>query len=153
VTPLLGVVPGIDLEDYKASLVERFANPAIKDQLSRIAVDGSVRIPKFVLPSVVEQLGRGGPIRLASLTVASWFRCLAGIDERGRELAIQDRRAAELQELARRGGTDPRPLLEMSGLFGGPLAGSSEFRSEIGRGLRSFYERGARLTLTDYVGE
>ena len=36
VTPILPPVPGIDLEDYKATLIERFANPAIRDQLSRI---------------------------------------------------------------------------------------------------------------------
>ena len=62
VTPLLPDVPGIDLGRYKKTLIDRFANPAIKDQLSRIAVDGSARIPKFILPSVMEQLDRGGRI-------------------------------------------------------------------------------------------
>ena len=34
VTPLVPPVPGIDLEDYKRTLMERFANPAINDQLA-----------------------------------------------------------------------------------------------------------------------
>ena len=34
VTPLVQPVPGIDLEDYKRTTRERFANPAIKDQLA-----------------------------------------------------------------------------------------------------------------------
>lgn len=151
VTPLLPAVPGIDLKGYKASLVERFANPAIRDQLSRNAVDGSVRIPTFVLPSVVEELERGGPIGLASFAVACWFRYLAGKDDAGRELELVDRRAECLRELALRGGPDPGPLLGMRDVFGERLAGSSVFRDRVSRALLSLYEKGARATLADLV--
>lgn len=34
--PVVPAAPGIDLEDYKRSLVERFANPAIGDQVTRL---------------------------------------------------------------------------------------------------------------------
>src|SRR6266436_3311141 len=90
VTPLLSEVPGVDLSEYKKTLIERFANPAIRDQLPRIGTEGSARIPKFVLPSVVEQLERGGPIKLLSFTVASWFRYLTGKDDQGKEMPIND---------------------------------------------------------------
>jgi len=66
VTPLLSEVPGVDLKEYKKTLIERFANPAIRDQLSRIGIYGSSGIPKFVLPSIEEQLQRRGPIKLLS---------------------------------------------------------------------------------------
>ena len=49
VTPLLPPVPGVDLEDYKNTLIERFSNPAVKDQLLRIGTDGSAKIPEFIL--------------------------------------------------------------------------------------------------------
>ena len=52
VTPLLAPVPGIDLAEYKATLLTRFANPAIKDQTARICLDGSSKVPKFLLPSL-----------------------------------------------------------------------------------------------------
>jgi mannitol 2-dehydrogenase len=152
VTPLLPAVPGIDLEDYKATLMVRFANPAIRDQLSRNAVDASVRIPAFVLPSVSEQLERGGPIGRLCFTVACWFRCLAGTDEQGRALTIVDRRAAELQRLARRGGQDSGPLLGLKAVFGDRLAASAEFRDGVGRALRSLYEQGARASLAGLLG-
>ena len=45
VTPLLSKVPGVDLGEYKKTLIERFANPAIRDQLSRIGMYGSSGIP------------------------------------------------------------------------------------------------------------
>lgn len=151
VTPLLPDVPGIDLGRYKKTLIDRFANPAIKDRLSRIAVDGSARIPKFILPSVMEQLDRGGPIRILSFVVASWFRYLAGTDDGGKELTIVDSLADSLSERSRRGRTDPSFLLAVGELFDRRLAGSPVFREEVSRALRSLYEKGARATLADYV--
>jgi mannitol 2-dehydrogenase len=50
VTPVLGKIEGIRLEDYKDSLIQRFGNPYIKDQLSRICLESSAKIPKFLLP-------------------------------------------------------------------------------------------------------
>jgi mannitol 2-dehydrogenase len=38
VKPLLSEVPGVDLTEYKTTLIERFANPAIRDQLSLIGI-------------------------------------------------------------------------------------------------------------------
>jgi mannitol 2-dehydrogenase len=90
VTAILPEVPGIDLGEYKNTLIERFANPAIRDQLSRIGIYGSSVIPKFVLPSIEEQLKRGGPIKLLSFTVASWFRYLNLLDESGKEMPMLD---------------------------------------------------------------
>ena len=117
VTPLLAPVPGVDLAEYKATLLTRFANPTIKDQTTRICLDGSSKVPKFLLPSLREALGRG-PSALLTLAVAGWFRYLRGEDEEGRSYVLDDPRADELQRLARLGGADPRPLLGLTDLFG-----------------------------------
>jgi mannitol 2-dehydrogenase len=151
VTPLLPEVPGIDLEEYKRTVIERFANPAIKDQLLRIGAEGSVRIPKFVLPSILEQLARGGPIKMLSLTVASWFRYLAGSDDFGRAMPIIDPLADKLQLHLRRGGVDPSALLGIGELFGDVLPRSEVFHSQVSHALQSLYEKGARATLATYI--
>ena len=44
VTPLLAPVPGVDLTEYKQTLLQRFANPAVADQVSRICLDGSSKV-------------------------------------------------------------------------------------------------------------
>src|SRR3982074_1814542 len=90
VTPILPPVPGVDLSHYKKTLIERFANPAIRDQLSRIGIYGLSGMPSFVLPWIVEQLERGGPIKLLSFTIAAWFRYLNGLDESGKEMPMLD---------------------------------------------------------------
>lgn len=149
VTPLLPEVAGIDLTDYKRTLVERFSNPTICDQLSRIGTEGSARIPKFVLPSIVEQLERGGPIKLLSFTVACWFRYLNGSDEQGRPMPIIDPYADRLRAQALRGGAEPGALLSLRELFG-DLSVQPLFVAQVGDALARLYRDGARAAL-DYA--
>ena len=62
VSPLLGKVEGIDLTEYKKSLEERFANPNIKDGVSRICSESSAKSPKFLLPTLLENLLNHDPV-------------------------------------------------------------------------------------------
>ncbi len=151
VTPLLPPVPGIDLAQYKKTLVERFANPTLRDQLARIGTEGSARIPKFVLPSIAEQLARGGPLRALSFTVAAWFRYLTGTDDAGRPLPINDPLSDELVERARAGGADPSRLLAMRELFGEDLPSAPRFVTQVAEDLRALYRDGPRAALARCV--
>jgi mannitol 2-dehydrogenase len=151
VSPLLSEVPGVDLTDYKKTLIERFANTAIRDQLSRIGIYGSSGIPKFVLPSIEEQLQRRGPIKLLSFTVASWFRYLNGLDESGKEMPMLDPMAQTLRERAKAAGRDARQLLAMREVFSEELANSPAFANQVTDTLHSFYEEGARSTLVKSI--
>ncbi len=150
VTPLLPPVPGVDLGAYKRTLIERFANPKIADQVARICTDGSARMPKFLLPSVSEALASGRPHALLTLATAGWFRYLRGVDEQGATIPLQDPMADELRTLAAEGGDDPRPLLGVHSLFG-DLERNEEFVTELGEALRLLYARGARATLDHYL--
>lgn len=146
VTPLLPSVPGIDLDQYKATLVERFANPKIKDTLARLATDGSDRMPKFVLPSVTEALAQGRPHRLLTLVVAGFIRYLRGVDEQGQPIALNDRRADELQRLAQSSPNDPRPLLGVRPVFG-DLREHAAWVTELSEALAELDRRGARAMI------
>lgn len=151
VVPLLPAVPGIDLGRYCETLIERFGNPTIADQVARICMDGSGKMPVFILPSIREQIARGGPLRRLSLCVAAWCRYLAGEDEQGRSFPVDDPLASELQERARAGGSDPSPLLRFARVFGEDLAGAPAFVREVEAALASLYRRGARATLQAYL--
>jgi len=146
VTPLLAPVPGINLTEYQATLLTRFANPTIKDQTARICLDGSSKVPKFVLPSLHEALAAGSPSTLLTLALAGWLRYLRGEDEQGRPYAIDDPRAEELQRLARQGKADPRPLLALTDLFGG-LGQSASLVAQLTRFGEQLDADGARATL------
>lgn len=73
--PTLDPVPGIDITAYKASIISRFANPAIGDTLARILDDAPLA---YVLDPIVDRLRQGESISMLALVVAAWLRRNAG---------------------------------------------------------------------------
>jgi hypothetical protein len=59
--PTLDPVPGVDLAAYQQAILERFANPAVRDTVARLCADGSSKIPRFLLPVIRANLDTGGP--------------------------------------------------------------------------------------------
>lgn len=145
-TPTLKPVPGIDLFDYKRTLIERFANPGVKDTVARLCYSSSDRIPKWLLPVVRENLRTGAPIRLSAATVASWARYAEGTDEQGQPIEVQDRLADVLVPLARKQRENPTAFIENTDLFG-DLAGNERFVEAYVWALESLHRDGARATL------
>jgi mannitol 2-dehydrogenase len=149
VTSVLQPVPGIDLSDYKKTLIERFANPKIQDQLPRLCLNGSAKLPKFILGSLRDQLRRGGKIEYLSLAVAAWCRYLNGQDDQGGAIAINDPLADLLKQQTRIGGLDPRPLLSVSEIFGEDLPQEPRFVEAVTDALEKLYKIGSIATLVE----
>lgn len=126
-TPTLRPVPGIDLSAYQTQLIARFANPAIQDTLARLVVEGSERIPKFLLPVVQEQLTAGREIERSALVVAAWSAYVAAA-QAGRFPALVDPRAEQLTQAALRDDQQPGAFLELPDVFG-DLGQHPRFRS------------------------
>jgi mannitol 2-dehydrogenase len=146
VTPTLQPVPGIDLDAYKQTLIQRFANPKIQDRLPRLCLNSAAKMPKFILGSLRDALRQDGAIDYLSLTIAAWFRYLKGQDDRGNPIEIDDPMADILTQRAHSGGSDPRPLLSLSEIFG-DLPQSSRFVEAVSKRLHSLDEFGAKETL------
>jgi mannitol 2-dehydrogenase len=143
-TPTLAPVPGVDLTAYKHQLIERFANPEIRDTLARLCAESSDRIPKWLLPVVRAQLAAGGTIRRSALVVAAWARYAEGVDEAGEPIVIVDRRRDMLMKRAQSG--DPLEFLRDPDLFG-DLVDDPRFTEQYLEAFESLHERGARATL------
>ncbi|MGY1682002.1 mannitol dehydrogenase family protein [Geodermatophilus sp. SYSU D01176] len=146
VTPLLPQPDGVDLADYKRTLLQRFANPAIADQLARLCRRGSAKLPQHLLPSLRQTLAEGRPAPLLTLAVAGWCRYLRGADDDGRPLPLEDPRGAELQALALAGGSDPRPLLGVRAVFG-DLGEDPAFVAALTRTIELLDRLGTRATV------
>jgi mannitol 2-dehydrogenase len=151
-TPTLQPVPGVDLADYKDTLIDRFSNPEIRDTIARLCAESSDRIPKWLLPVVREQLGRGGGIELSAAIVASWARYAEGIDEHGEPIDVVDRQRDRVMALAARQRDEPLAFLTNRELFG-DLIDNKRFVDAYGSALHSLHERGAYATLGALVGE
>jgi fructuronate reductase/mannitol 2-dehydrogenase len=152
VGPLVPEPDGIDLTAYKRMLLQRFANPAIADGLDRLCRRGSTKMPLHVLPSLRQALAEGRPSALLSLAVAAWFRYLAGRADDGRPIAVDDPLADRLQQLARCGGTDPRPLLAERRIFG-DLGDDARLVARLSSLLERLDAEGVRAVLADELAE
>lgn len=145
-TPTLAPIPGVDLDQYKHQLIERFANPEIRDTLARLCAESSDRIPKWLLPVIREQLATGGGIELSALVVASWARYAEGIDEQGQPIEVVDRLGSALIQRARRQHEEPLIFVADRDLFG-DLIDNERFVLAYRSALDSLHSRGARATL------
>jgi mannitol 2-dehydrogenase len=150
-TPTLAPVPGVDLDAYKHQLIERFANPEIKDTLARLCAESSDRIPKWLIPVVRHELAAGGPVRRSALVVASWARYAEGVDESGHPIDIVDRRKEQVMKRAAEQADDKLAFLRDPDLFG-DLVEDERFTREYVAALDSLHEHGARATLEAWEG-
>lgn len=149
-TPTLQEVPGVDLTAYKHQLIERFANPEVRDTLARLCAESSDRIPKWLVPVIMENLASGGEIERSALVVASWARYAEGVDEQGEPIEVVDQLKDRVMAAAARQGDDPLAFLRDETLFGN-LAADERFTASFTRSLDSLHKVGARATLENLV--
>ena len=126
--PTLGELPGVNVDAYISMILERFANPQIRDTVLRLATDGSNRMATFTLPVIRENLQAGRPIDFGAAMVAAWAEYWAAL-ARGdipAELMPADPRQETLLSAA--SDSDPQAFVGESALLA-DLAESSRFRT------------------------
>jgi fructuronate reductase len=155
VTPTLAVPPGADLGRYKRSLLERFANPALKHRTWQIAMDGSQKLPQRLLGTVRDRLRAGAPIARLALGTAAWMRYAAGVDERGQPIDVRDPMSERLLRLGRETGLVAERLapayLQIREIFGDDLPTDPRFTEPVTRTLAALIARGAQQTLKEML--
>jgi mannitol 2-dehydrogenase len=124
--PTLTEIPGHPREDYVASVLERFDNTGVRDQIARLCIDGSAKFPTFLLPTIAAQLEREGPIDRAATALAGWARYLGVV-------AADEQSFDASGDLARRHAAaalaDPAAFLGYREVFGPELRDSDRFRA------------------------
>ena len=76
ITPLVAVPSDVNLDEYKNSLMSRFANPAISDQVSRLCGDGLSKFAVYVVPNLKRMLSEGRYIDRIAFLLASYRKYL-----------------------------------------------------------------------------
>ena len=118
-TPVLDKTEGIDLEQYKKSLEVRFANPNIKDSVSRICSESSAKLPKFLIPTIQDNLLTGGSIEYSTFILAAWcYYSDKGKNENNKPLEIIDEQSDLLHQAAMTTTNDPLGFIRLRQIFG-----------------------------------
>lgn len=141
--PTLLPVPGIDVAQYKRTLLKRFANPAIRDTTQRVNTDAPVNV---LVDPLRDRLNNAQSIELLSLGLAAWCRRARGRAEDGTPIAVVHPLVELLAVKASEGGTDAAPLLSIAPLFGA-LGQDERLVSAVNGWLAPIYNRGMRATL------
>jgi len=90
VFPSLTAPDGISLCDYKDTILRRFQNPAIGDQLLRIAHNGVAKIPVYLTQTLRDAMERNGPFERLAFLIASFETYFRGRDDNGQSFDVEE---------------------------------------------------------------
>lgn len=146
--PVLPAVAGIDVDEYIESLLERFSNPAIGDQIARLCLDGTAKFPKFLLPTVRAQLAGDGSVALSALALAGWCEYLNGHTLNGEPIVLAaDPHLDIAVDFAKRSHDEPATFLELDVVFGSDLRASDRFSTAFARAVSLVRSEGIRSAI------
>ena len=138
--PTLAEIPGHPAVDYARTVLDRFANAGVRDQIARLCIDGTAKFPSFLIPTIERQLELNGPVECAALALAGWARYLATVPAAERAYDPRGDRAATF---ATRALEDPRAFLEFDEVFTPRLRDSSRFGDAFAAASTAVAERGS----------
>jgi len=142
-------VPGVDLDNYCSTLIERFGSTAVRDTLARLAVSSSDRLPKFVVPVLAaradQPLNRYGMFALAAWSV--WLAEALATD--GADIT-DARREEMLAAAAREEAGEQAALLDVQAIFA-TLGQDPEVRATYWQLRMDIREHGVRSALTSLL--
>jgi mannitol 2-dehydrogenase len=146
-------IPGHPASEYAATVLHRFENTGVRDQIARLCIDGTAKFPSFLIPTIEAQLDRGGPVSCAALALAAWSRYLATVPAPDR---APDSRGDRAAELAGDSLLEPLRFLELHEVFTPPLRESPRFRdafASASRDLERYGPMGSIATVLDGLHE
>lgn len=146
IAPHVAAVPGTAPDAYLQLIIRRFANPAIRDTVRRVAFDGSSRHPGFILPSIRDALRTGAPVEGLALVEALWAHMCAGTRADGSIIEPNDPSWDALGASAKTAAA----WLSQPQIYG-ETGSDPRFAEPFGRWLDMLRGQGVEATITAYV--
>jgi len=152
ILPIVPPVPDTSLEDYLELIKTRFANPRIGDRIDRLCFDGLNRQPKFIIPSIADNLSHQAIPTGLILECALWCRYCRGVTDGGNNIPDNDPSWDRLNECAIKASETPGVWLDMSDIYG-DLGQNTAFRDQFAKVLNYLGTHGTEATLQAYLAE
>lgn len=125
----VGALPGIDLDQYRADLLDRFDNPEIAHRTAQIAMDGTEKLPQRIFEPATKD-----PAPSFAFALAAWMRYCLGTTDSGETYDLNDPREAELRAAVEGAGRDADAVFDalvgLPALVPAPLA-TGTFRNAV----------------------
>ncbi|MDG4768324.1 mannitol dehydrogenase family protein [Solwaraspora sp. WMMD406] len=147
---------GVSVIEYGESVLERFANPAIRHRTIQVAMDGSQKLPQRVLHTMLDRRAVGERPYWSALIVAAWMRFVQGRADDGAPLPLDDPLAgaigAALADSADTPAAVTDALLGLTEVFPPELAADPVVRELVVTWLTALHRHGVAGTLTGAAG-
>lgn len=72
ITPFVPAPENTDLEKYKETLIERFANHSVSDQVSRLCFDGVSKFPVYIIPNLDKMIKTQADLTNPAFLIAAY---------------------------------------------------------------------------------
>jgi fructuronate reductase len=148
--PTLTAPDGLDLFDYRETVLERFANPALGHRTAQVAMDGSQKLPQRILSAVRERRADGAVPAMGALLIAAWMRFLAGRDDHGNPLEVSDPMAERLVPSVSRSAPARdivRDVFSVREIFGADLGDDAPLVDAVTHWFEALRQHGVEDTL------
>jgi mannitol 2-dehydrogenase len=141
---------GYSVSVFTEKVIERFANPAIKDQLLRVAGDGASKIVVFHGETIEQLIDNGGDLTREAFLIACFRRYLGGIDDQGISFEVFEPHISKAEWERLRGG-DPLAVLDIDSFRGLCLRQSPRFLAAYQSLSQRLESQGTAATLAQLL--
>ncbi len=151
ITPLLIAPPNTDLELYKQTLIERFANQSVSDQIARLCFDGLSKFPVYIMPNLAKMLQEEAELKRVAYLIASYRHYLkVMVDDKGQAYEVAEPWMNPADE-ALIASDCPLEFLGLSAFQAIELKAHAGFCSCYTQMVASIAQKGAMATLEEHV--
>ena len=151
VTPYVPAPGNTDLEGYKQTLIERFSNSSVSDQVARLCFDGLSKFPVYLIPNVTKMVKEGKDLTRVTYLFAAYYDYLRfHTDDNGEKFEIAEPWMDATVEKAL-ASDNPLDFLDIPAFAGAGLRESKAFTDLYLRFVKEIREKRAMATLETII--
>lgn len=147
ITPYVPAPGNTDLELYKQTLIERFGNRSVSDQIARLCFDGISKFSVYVMPNLIKMIRDHADLTRVAYLIAAYRHYLKyKTDDKGASFEIADPwMTTEDEKLI--ASNDPMDFLGLSAFSSTDLKAAAAFVETYLKMVEAIKENGAMATL------
>lgn len=147
ITPYVPAPGNINLDEYKQTLIDRFGNKAVSDQVARLCFDGLSKIPVYVTPNLTKMIRDGKDTTREAYLLAAYRHYLKyHTDDNGNTYEVAEPWMT-VEDVAMIESDDALDFLNLAAFAGAGLRDSKRFTDRYLEMVESIRKRGAMATL------
>lgn len=151
ITPFVPAPENTDLEKYKQTLIERFANHSVSDQVSRLCFDGISKFPVYIIPNLDKMIKGDKDLARPAFLIASYRHYLKyKTDDQGNTFETAEPWMTENDQkfIA---SENPQDFLELSAFKGVQLKTSEQFIKQYNSFVEDIKNSGTTSVLQSII--